>query len=134
LKDKVVLITGGDSGIGRAVAVLFAREGADSAIVFLPQEKVDAEETKRHVDREGRRCLLIAGDVTKPAFCQSAVEKTVKEFGKLDVLVNNAAYQHNQKSIEDKSDEQFDKTFKTNIYGYFRMAKAALKHLKKGGG
>ncbi|MDQ3712981.1 MAG: SDR family oxidoreductase [Acidobacteriota bacterium] len=133
LKDKVALITGGDSGIGRAVAVLFAREGADSAIVFLPPEKVDAEETKRHVESEGRRCLLIAGDVTKPAFCQSAVEKTVKEFGKLDILVNNAAYQHNQKSIEDISDEQFDKTFKTNIYGYFRMAKAALKHLKKGG-
>ena len=133
LKDKVALITGGDSGIGRAVAVLFAREGADSAIVFLPQEKVDAEETKRQVESEGRRCLLIAGDVTKPAFCQSAVEKAVKEFGKLDVLVNNAAYQHNQKSIEDISDEQFDKTFKTNIYGYFRMVKAALKHLKEGG-
>lgn len=133
LKDKVALITGGDSGIGRAVAVLFAREGADSAIVFLPQEKVDAEETKRQVEIEGQRCLLLAGDLTKPAFCQSAVEKTVKEFGKLDILVNNAAYQHNQKSIEDISDEQFDKTFKTNIYGYFRMAKAALKHLKKGG-
>ncbi len=132
LKDKVALITGGDSGIGRAVAVLFAREGADSAIVFLPQEKVDAEETKRQVESEGRRCLLIAGDVTKAAFCQNAVERTVKEFGKLDVLVNNAAYQHNQKSIEDISEEQFDKTFKTNIYGYFRMAKAALKHLKKG--
>ena len=127
------MITGGDSGIGRAVAVLFAREGADSAIVFLPQEKIDAEVTKRQIESEGRRCLLIAGDVTKPAFCQSAVEKTVKEFGKLDILVNNAAYQQNQKSIEDVSDEQFDKTFKTNIYGYFRMAKAALKHLKKGG-
>ena len=133
LKDKVALITGGDSGIGRAVAVLFAREGADSAIVFLPPEKVDAEETKRQVESEGRRCLLISGDVTKPKFCETAVEKTVKEFGKLDILVNNAAYQHNQKSIEDVTDEQFDRTFKTNIYGYFRMAKAALKHIKKGG-
>ncbi len=133
LKDKVALVTGGDSGIGRAVAVLFAREGADSAIVFLPPERVDAEETKRRVESEGRRCLLISGDVTKPKFCQTAVEKTVKEFGKLDVLVNNAAYQHNQKSIEDVSDEQFDRTFKTNIYAYFWMAKAALKHLPKGG-
>jgi NAD(P)-dependent dehydrogenase (short-subunit alcohol dehydrogenase family) len=133
LEDKVALITGGDSGIGRAVAVLFAREGADSAIVFLPQEKVDAEETKRQVEKEGRKCLLISGDLTKPKFAENAVEKTIKEFGKLDILVNNAAYQHNQKSIEDISDEQFDQTFKTNIYGYFRMAKAALKHLKKGG-
>lgn len=133
LKDKVALITGGDSGIGRAVAILFAREGADSAIVFLPEEKIDAEETKRQVESEGRKCLLISGDVTKPKFCETAVEKTVKEFGKLDVLVNNAAFQHNQKSIEDVTDEQFDKTFKTNIYGYFRMAKAALKHIKKGG-
>ena len=132
LKDKVALITGGDSGIGRAVAILFAREGADSAIVFLPQEKIDAEETKRLIENEGQKCLLISGDVTKPKFAQDAVEKTVKEFGKLDILVNNAAFQHNQKSIEDISDEQFDQTFKTNIYGYFRMAKAALKHLKKG--
>lgn len=132
LLDKAALITGGDSGIGRSVAVLFAREGADVAIVFLPIEKVDAEETARQVENEGRKCLLIPGDVTKPKFCREAVEKTVKKFGKLDILVNNAAFQQSQKSLEDVSDEQFDKTFKTNIYGYFRMAKAALPHLKKG--
>lgn len=132
LKGKVALITGGDSGIGRAVAVLFAREGADSAITFLPDEQTDAEETQRQIEKEGRRCLLIPGDVTLPEFCQNAVEQVVQEFGKLNVLVNNAAYQQNQESIEDISDEQFDKTFKTNIYGYFRMAKAALKHLKEG--
>lgn len=132
LKNKVALITGGDSGIGRAVAVLFAREGADSAITFLPSEQVDAEETQHQVEKEGYRCLLIPGDVTSPEFCQSAVEKTVQAFGKLNILVNNAAYQHNQESLEDISDDQFDTTFKTNIYGYFRMAKAALKHLKDG--
>ncbi|EIC31574.1 SDR family oxidoreductase [Methylomicrobium album] len=132
LKDKVALITGGDSGIGRAVAVLFAREGADSAITYLPNEQTDAEETQRQVEKEGRRCLLIAGDVTRPEFCQNAVEKVVQEFGELNILVNNAAYQQNQESVEDISDEQFDKTFKTNIYGYFRMAKAAVKHLKDG--
>ncbi|WP_442498342.1 SDR family oxidoreductase [Methylobacter sp. sgz302048] len=132
LKDKVALITGGDSGIGRAVAVLFAREGADSAITFLPSEQIDAEETQRQVEKEGRQCLLISGDVTSLEFCQNAVEKTVHEFGKLNILINNAAYQHNQESIEDISDEQFDTTFKTNIYGYFRMAKAALKHLQDG--
>jgi NAD(P)-dependent dehydrogenase (short-subunit alcohol dehydrogenase family) len=132
LKDQVALITGGDSGIGRAVAVLFAREGADTAITFLPPEQVDAEETQRQVEKEGRRCLLIPGDVTRPEFCQHAVEKTVQAFGKLNILVNNAAYQHNQQSLEDISDEQFDTTFKTNIYGYFRMAKAALKHLHEG--
>jgi NAD(P)-dependent dehydrogenase (short-subunit alcohol dehydrogenase family) len=132
LKDKVALITGGDSGIGRAVAVLFAREGADSAITFLPAEQIDAEETQRQVEKEGRRCLLISGDLTDPEFCRNTVEKVVQEFGKLNILVNNAAYQHNQESIEEISDEQFDTTFKTNIYGYFRMAKAALKHLKDG--
>lgn len=133
LNGQVALITGGDSGIGRAVTVLFAREGADSAIVFLPQEKVDAEETARRVEAEGRACLLIPGDVSKSKFCQSAVEKTVKKFGKLDILVNNAAYQQHQKSLADVSDEQFEKTFKTNIFGYFYMAKAAIRHLPKGG-
>jgi len=132
LKDKVALITGGDSGIGRAVAVLFAREGADSAITFLPPERIDAEETQRQVEKEGRRCLLISGDVTDPAFCRNAVDRVVQEFGKLNILVNNAAYQQNQESIENIPDEQFDRTFKTNIYGYFRMAKAALKHLHDG--
>lgn len=132
LKDKVAIITGGDSGIGRSVAVLFAREGADVAIVYL-SEKSDAEETARYVEKEGRRALLIEGNVSNSKFCQKAVEKTVKEFGKLDVLVNNAAYQQHQKSIAELSEAQWDKTFKTNIYGYFFMAKAALKHLKKGG-
>lgn len=133
LKGKVALITGGDSGIGRAVAVLFAREGADVAIVFLPAEKKDAIETAAAVESEGRECLLLSGDVTKSANCRGFVAKTVKRFGRLDVLVNNAAYQSNQPTIGDISNEQFDKTFKTNIYGYFYMAKAALEHIPKGG-
>jgi NAD(P)-dependent dehydrogenase (short-subunit alcohol dehydrogenase family) len=133
LKGKVALITGGDSGIGRAVAVLFAREGADVAIVYLPEEQSDAKETAGHVENENQRCLLISGDVKKADFCRKAVEKTVKEFGKLDVLVNNAAFQQHQKSLADITDAQWEKTFQTNIFGYFYMAKAALKHLKKGG-
>lgn len=133
LQDKVALITGGDSGIGRSVAVLYAREGADVAIVYLKEEQVDAEETAKHVENEGRKCLLIAGDVKDSKFCQKAVKKTVDEFGKLDVLVNNAAFQQHQKIITDIDDEQFEKTFKTNIFGYFYMAKAALKYLKEGG-
>lgn len=133
LKGKVALITGGDSGIGRSVAVLFAREGADVAIVYLPAEQSDAEETAKHIENENRRALLISGDVKSPDFCRKAVERTVKEFGKLDVLVNNAAFQQHQESLEDLTDAQWEKTFKTNIFGYFYMAKAALKHLKKGG-
>lgn len=133
LKGKVALITGGDSGIGRAVAVLFAREGADVAIVYLAAEQTDAEETARHVANENQKCLLISGDVKKSSFCREAVEKTVKEFGKLNVLVNNAAFQQSQQSLENISDAQWGKTFQTNIFGYFYMAKAALKHLKKGG-
>ena len=132
LRGKVALITGGDSGIGRAVAVLFAREGADVGVVYLAAEQVDADETARAVEREGRRALLLPGDVTNPEFCREAVAETVKEFGRLDVLVNNAAYQQHQKSLEDVSDEQWDRTFRTNIYGYFYMAKAALAHLKPG--
>lgn len=133
LQDKAALITGGDSGIGRAVAVLFAREGADVAIVHLPVEKKDAAETIAAVESEGRRCIAIPGDVKDPKFCKRAVDKAAKEFGRLDILVNNAAYQQHQKSLEDISDEQFDETFKTNIYGYFYLAKAALKHLPEGG-
>lgn len=133
LAGKRALITGGDSGIGRAVAVLYAREGADVAIVYLSEEQTDAEETARNVEKEGQRCLLIPGDVKDPAFCTSAIEKTVKELGGLDILVNNAAYQHHQKSIEDITDEQFDETFRTNIYGYFYLAKAAVKHIPEGG-
>ena len=133
LKDKVALITGGDSGIGRSVAVLYAREGADVAIVYLPEEQDDAEVTAEFVEKEGRRCLLIAGDVKDPKFCADAVEQTASEFGRLDILVNNSAYQHHQASIEDISNEQLDKTFRTNIFGYFYMARAAVKHLPKGG-
>lgn len=133
LSGKAALITGGDSGIGRAVAVLFAKEGADVAIVYLAEEQRDAEETRSAVEDEGRTCLLIPGDVTDPDFCRDAVETTAGEFGRFDILVNNAAYQHHQESPEKISDEQWDHTFRTNIYGYFHMVKAALKHLKKGG-
>jgi NAD(P)-dependent dehydrogenase (short-subunit alcohol dehydrogenase family) len=133
LLDKVALITGGDSGIGRAVAVLYAREGADVAIVYLREEQVDADETREAVEAEGRRCLLIPGDVTDPSFCEEAVELVVDEFGKLDILVNNAAYQEHQASIDDITDQQWEHTFRTNIFGYFYMARAALKHLPAGG-
>ncbi|MGN6812622.1 MAG: SDR family oxidoreductase [Thermomicrobiales bacterium] len=133
LRGKVALITGGDSGIGRAVAVLYAREGAQVAIVHLPQEQTDADETRRAIESEGGRALLIPGDITEPAFSEQVVERTVREFGKLDILVNNAAFQQHHASIEEISDEQWDHTFKTNLYGYFRMAKAALKHLGPGG-
>lgn len=133
LKDKVAIITGGDSGIGRSAAVLFAREGADVAIVYLEEEEVDAKETEEYVKKEGRKCLLLPGDVKDSGFCTRAVEDTVKEFGKLDILVNNAAYQKHQSGLEDITDEQLEKTFRTNIFGYFYMARAALKHLPEGG-
>ena len=133
LEGKVALITGGDSGIGRAVAVLFAREGADVAIIYLDVEQIDAEETRRVVEEEeGRRCLLLPGDVKDPEFCRDAVERTVAELGGLDVLVNNAAFQQHAESLEDISEEHFDLTFRTNIYGYFHMVKAALPHLGEG--
>jgi NAD(P)-dependent dehydrogenase (short-subunit alcohol dehydrogenase family) len=131
LEGKVALITGGDSGIGRAVAVLFAREGADVAIVYL-DEGEDAKEAARLVESEGRRCVAITGDVGRPEFCAKAVQTTVSELGRLDVLVNNAAEQHPQKDMADISPEQIDRTFRTNIYGYFFMTQAALPHLKKG--
>jgi NAD(P)-dependent dehydrogenase (short-subunit alcohol dehydrogenase family) len=133
LEGKVALITGGDSGIGRAVAVLFAREGADVVIVYLPVEEEDAQETRRAVEAEGRMALLFAGDVREARVCRNAVEWTVQELGRLDILVNNAAFQQHQKSLEEVTEEQWDKTFKTNIYGYFFMAKAALEHLPRGG-
>lgn len=132
LLDMVALITGGDSGIGRAVAILYAREGADVAIIYL-DEHVDAEETKRLVEREGRRCITIAGDVTDFRFCKAAVEQTIAEFGKLDILVNNAAFQEHVSRLEDLTEEHFDRTIKTNLYGYFHMAKAAVPHMKAGG-
>jgi NAD(P)-dependent dehydrogenase (short-subunit alcohol dehydrogenase family) len=131
LEGMVALITGGDSGIGRAVAVLFAREGADVGLVYLSEES-DAKATAEAVRAEGRRALLIPGDVTDPRFCRQAVTSTVKELGSLDILVNNAAFQKHQSAVEDLTNEQFDRTFKTNIYGYFYMTKAALPHLGRG--
>ncbi len=131
LQGKVALITGGDSGIGRAAAVLFAREGADLAIMYL-NESEDAQETKRLVEREGRSCLTIAGDVGDPGFCRSAVDQVIQRFGKLDVLVNNAAEQHPKKDIGEITPDQIDRTFRTNIFGYFYMVQAAMPHLKKG--
>jgi NAD(P)-dependent dehydrogenase (short-subunit alcohol dehydrogenase family) len=131
LQDKVALITGSDSGIGRAVAIAFAKEGADVAILYL-NEHDDAKETKRLVEEQGRRAVAIAGDIGDEAFCQQAVQQTVDEFGKLDVLVNNAAEQHPQQSIEDISAQQLERTFRTNIFGMFFMTKAAMKHLKEG--
>ena len=131
LKGKVALITGGDSGIGRAVAVHFAREGADLAIVYLDEDK-DANDTKKLIEKEGRKCLLISGDVGKEEFCKKAVEQTVKEFGKLDILVNNAAEQHEQQDLKDISQEQLKQTFETNIFSMFYMTKAALEYMKEG--
>jgi len=131
LQGFAALITGGDSGIGRAVAVLFAREGADVAIVYL-NEHADAEETARWVAKEGRECLLIPGDVKDAQLCIRAVERTVEHFGKLDVLVNNAAFQEHAQSIEDITDERLQETLDTNIGGYFRMTRAALPHLGEG--
>ena len=132
LAGKVALVTGGDSGIGRAVAVLYAREGADVAIIHLPEEEQDARETIDAVEEAGRRGLAIAGDVTDPEFCGEAVDVTVRELGKLDILVNNAAFQQHQEYLEQITEEQWDKTFRTNIYGYFHMTKAALPHLREG--
>ncbi|WP_313029671.1 SDR family oxidoreductase [Massilia alkalitolerans] len=131
LEGMSAIVTGADSGIGRAVAVLFAREGADVAVMYL-NEHEDAEETKRCVEAEGRRCVTIAGDVKDAAFCKDAVEKVVAEFGRLDVLVNNAAFQEHAGSLLDITEERLDETFRTNIYGYFHMARAALPHLKEG--
>ena len=131
LEGKTALITGGDSGIGRATSILFAREGANLAIVYLEEDK-DAEETKSLVEKESGKCLLLKGDVASSKFCADAVKKTMKEFGRLDILVNNAAEQHAQEEVEDISEEQLEKTFRTNLFGYFFMTQAAMPHLKKG--
>src|SRR5256885_12737070 len=131
LKGKVAIITGGDSGIGRAVAVAFAKEGADVAAVYL-EEHQDAAETEHMVERHGRKCLLIDGDVGDEKFCQKAVKETVDEFGRIDIVVNNAAEQHPQESIVKISAKQLERTFRTNIFSMFFLTKAAMKHLKKG--
>ena len=132
LEGMAAIVTGADSGIGRAVAVLFAREGADVAVVYL-SETEDAEVTRKHVEQEGRRCILIKGDVKSSAFCRAAVEKAIDAFGRLDVLVNNAAFQLHAASIEDITDERLDETLRTNVVGYFQMARAAVPHLRHGG-
>jgi len=131
LADKVAIITGGDSGIGRAVALAFAREGANVAIVYLNEEE-DAQETKRRVTQEGGECLTLSGDLGQEAFCKQVVEQTVAHYGKLDILINNAAEQHPQPDIEQITEEQLERTFRTNIFAQFFMVKAALPHLQKG--
>jgi NAD(P)-dependent dehydrogenase (short-subunit alcohol dehydrogenase family) len=133
LNGKVALITGGDSGIGRATAVLFAREGASVAINYLPAEQQDAEGTADLVGQEGQRCQLLPGDLSDRATCDRLVDDTVRHYGRLDILVNNAAYQEHQRSITDIDDEQWDHTFRTNIYAYFYLARAAVPHLGRGG-
>ncbi len=131
LRNKVAFITGGDSGIGRAVAIAFAKEAAHTAVAYLEEHK-DASETKRLVEEHGRKCLLIAGDVGDEEFCRKAVEQTMNEFGKIDIVVNNAAEQHPQESIEKITEKQLERTFRTNIFAMFFVIKAALNHLKKG--
>ncbi len=131
LKGMAAIITGGDSGIGRAVAVLYAREGADVAIVYL-SEDADAEETRKHVEAEGQRCVLLRGDVRNEAFCRNAVARAVKAFGRLDILVNNAGFQEHTEKLEDLTEQHLDLTVRTNVYGYFHMAKAVLPHLREG--
>ncbi len=131
LVGRVAVITGGDSGIGRAVAIAFAKEGADVAIVYLDEHE-DAAETKRQVEEEGRRCLTMAGDVGREEFCQDAIQRTLNEFRHLDILVNNAGVQFPQEQLSAITAEQLERTFRTNIYSYFFMAKAALPYLKEG--
>ena len=131
LQDKVAIITGGDSGIGRAVAIAYAKEGADVAIVYLDEDR-DAQKTKQDVESCGRRAITIKGDVSQKQFCEQAVQETISKFGKLDILVNNAAEQFPQQDIEKISEQQLKRTFETNIFGYFFMVQAALPHLKKG--
>lgn len=132
LAGKAALITGGDSGIGRAVAVIYAREGADVAINYLREEQADAEETRRAVEAEGRRCLLLPGNLVDRALPQQLVERTLKEFGHLDILVSNAAHQNRKDSVEDVTDAEMEETFETNVYAYMRLVRAALPHLKRG--
>ena len=131
LAGQVAMITGGDSGIGRAVAIAFAKEGANVAVLYFDEHE-DAQETQRLIQEHGRECLLIAGDIGQEKFCLKAVNATLKEFGRLDVVVNNAAEQHPQKTITDISAEQLERTFRTNIFGMFHLTKAAMPHLQAG--
>jgi NAD(P)-dependent dehydrogenase (short-subunit alcohol dehydrogenase family) len=133
LADKVALITGGDSGIGRAVAVMFAREGADVAISYLPEEQTDADVTRGHIERENRVCLMLPGDLTDARFCERLVDETCARFGKLDILVSNAAHQNRKEQLADLTDDELEKTFATNVYAYVRLARAALGKMKRGG-
>lgn len=132
LEGKKALITGGDSGIGRSVAYLYAREGADVAIVYKPEEQIDADETKKAVESVGRQCVLIAGDLTDADFCRDCVQRTIEQLGGIDILVSNAAHQNRKDSITDVEDDEFDETFKTNVYAYFHLVKAAVPHMKPG--
>jgi NAD(P)-dependent dehydrogenase (short-subunit alcohol dehydrogenase family) len=132
LDGKVALVTGGDSGIGRAVAVLYAREGADVAITALPEERTDSDVTRRAIEAAGRRCIVIEGDLSDPDICIDAVERTVAELGHLDVLVHNAAHQNRKESLEDVEEDEWDRTFKVNVYAYYRLVRAALPHLRPG--
>ena len=131
LAGMTAIVTGGDSGIGRAVAVLYAREGADVAIIYLDEHE-DAAETKRYIEAEGQTCMLLPGDVRDPQFCRTAVDRVLQELGHIDILVNNAAFQEHAGSLAELSEERFDLTMKTNVYGYFHMAKAVEPHLKRG--
>ena len=132
LEGKVALITGGDSGIGRAVAALYAREGADVAFTYLDAEAQDAKVTTEAVEKAGRRCLAMAGDLGDAAFCGEVVERTVNELGRIDILVNNAAHQNRKQSVEDVTDEEWDRTFNVNIGAYFRLVRAAVPHMEPG--
>lgn len=132
LEGKIALITGGDSGIGRAVAVLYAREGAEIAITYLKAEREDAEETQQAIENFGRTCLMIEGDLADEDFCVAAVEKTVKKLGGIDILVSNAAHQMRKKSLEEIKTDEWDRTFRVNVYAYFHLAKAAIPHMKPG--
>jgi len=133
LRGKVALITGGDSGIGRAVAVIYAREGARVAINYLPEEQKDADETSAAVEEAGGECLQLPGDLTDPDICEALVEETVARFGRLDILVSNAAHQMRKEGLDDLTDEELEYTFNTNVYAYVRLARAALHHMKPGG-
>lgn len=132
LQNKAAIITGGDSGIGRAVALAFAREGADVLIAYLPAEERDAQETKRVVESAGRKCITVAGDIGEEAHCREIINRAVSEFGKLNILVNNAAFQRTHDSIEEISSEEFHRTYKTNVFAMFYLCKAAVPHLKPG--